>query len=85
MKNPRRFEVKTRFSAEEVLAFSRACSEADVKQGKLLRDLALDWLRHHQSIEEPRKEKRPDVGLNWGLPVANSRWKFGATPVYPRI
>jgi hypothetical protein len=85
MKNPRTFEVKVRFNADEVLAFSRACSEKDIKQGKLLRDLALDWLRHHQSSELTPQRKRPDEGPNWALPVANSRWNYGTTPVRPRI
>lgn len=85
MKNPRTFEVKVRFNADEVLALGRACTEVDISHSKLLRDLALDWIRRHQSIEEAPKEKRPGAGLKWALPVANSRWNFGTTPVYPRI
>lgn len=85
MKNPRTFEVKTRLNADEVLAFSRACDEADISHAKLLRDLALDWVRQHQSTASGPEDKRPNPAPKWALPVANSRWNFGTTPVRPRI
>jgi hypothetical protein len=85
MKNPRHIEVKTRMSDEEHRALSEACNEADVSHSKLLRDLALDWIRQRQSIESATKEKRPNQATKWAQPAANSRWNFGATPVRPRI
>lgn len=85
MKNPRTFEVKTRLNADEVLALSRACNEADISHSRLLRELALDWVRQHQSIEGTSQDKRPKVGPKWALPVANSRVNFGVAPVRLRI
>lgn len=85
MKNPRTFEVKTRFNADEVLALTRACDDADISLSKLLRDQAMDWVRQRQCTEGSATEKRPNLGPKWALPVANSRVNFGVAPVRLRI
>lgn len=85
MKNPRTFEVKTRLNADEVLALSRACTDADISHSKLLRDLALDWVRRRQCTDGQPPDKRPNPGPVWAMPNANYRINFGTAPVRLRV
>jgi hypothetical protein len=85
MKDLRDNEVKAYFDSSEFKELKAACSAAKVKHSRLLRDLALDWMRQRQSTGTQAQDDRPNSGRNWALPVANSRWNFGGAPVRPRI
>jgi hypothetical protein len=85
MKNPRTFVVKALFNADELMALNDACGSAEVSHSRLLRDLAMNWIRQRQSTESAGPDKCPDSGQKWAIPTANSRWNYGVAPVRPRI
>lgn len=85
MKDPRDNEVKAYFDSAEFKELKALCAADKIKHSRLLRDLALDWMRQRQSSGTQVRDGMANSGLNWAQPAANSRWNFGGTPVRPRI
>lgn len=85
MKNPRTFVVKALFNADELLALNEACVNADVSHSRLLRDLAMSWIRHRQCSEAANQEKWAVTGQKMAIPSAHSRVNYGVAPVRLRV
>jgi hypothetical protein len=85
MKNPRNVVVKALFNAEEFMALDDACGSADVPHSRLLRDLALAWVKQRQSTGVADQEKWASAGQKMAIPNAHSRVNFGIAPVRLRV
>jgi hypothetical protein len=85
MKNPRTFVVKALFNADEFLALNEACGNADVSHSRLLRDLAMTWIRQRQCTEAANQEKWAVGGQKMAMPNAHSRVNYGVAPVRLRV
>jgi hypothetical protein len=85
MKNPRTFVVKALFNADELMALNEACVNADVPHSRLLRDLAMSWIKQRQFTEAANQEKWAVSGQKMAIPSAHSRVHYGIAPVRLRV
>jgi hypothetical protein len=75
-KDPRTIVVKTLLNADEFIALSAECEAADIKQSKLLRDLAKNWLEERNGRHRQTRMEWPGAGQNMAM-VLPGRTNYG--------
>ena len=79
MKTTRDIVVKTLFNADEYLAFDTACTEEDIPQSKILRDLGNAWVAYRNDRRRPVRNEWPSSGHSRAMHLPG-RVNYGATP-----
>jgi hypothetical protein len=85
MKNPRNVVVKALFNADEFVALNDACAREDVSHSRLLRKLAMEFVKQRQSTEAAGQEKCAGAGQKLAMPNPHARVNYGVAPVRLRV